>query len=179
MITKERINSWIRQAYDIACKHGFHDEHRSDEHWLMLIITEISEAIDADRKNRIAEVSDFNKRVPFNFKENFEKYIKDSQDDEIADIVIRCFDFMGVKGWQVDYSTTDTPVGIDEHPTFCETAYGWVRSIVEPELSVELFEALFKSIFHYCHEKGIDLEWHIDAKMRYNELRPFRNGKQY
>ena len=27
--------------------------------------------------------------------------------------------------------------------------------------------------------KNSDLEWHIDAKMRYNELRPFRNGKQY
>ena len=47
------INNELRdRAYQCACKHGFHDKEYSDKHWLMLIITEISEAVDADRKGK-------------------------------------------------------------------------------------------------------------------------------
>ena len=37
-----------------------------------------------------------------------------------------------------------------------------------------------ESVFQYCLWKGIDLEWHIEQKMRYNELRGHRHGgKRY
>lgn len=46
-----QINNNLRdRAYDNSCKHGFHDKKYSDEHFLMLIITEIGEAVNADRK---------------------------------------------------------------------------------------------------------------------------------
>ena len=44
------LNKLRDRAYRCACEHGFHDKEYSDAHFLMLVITEISEAVDADRK---------------------------------------------------------------------------------------------------------------------------------
>lgn len=39
------LNELRDKAYKIACEHGFHDKKYSNEHLLMLIITDISESI--------------------------------------------------------------------------------------------------------------------------------------
>lgn len=44
------LDALSERAYNIACEHGFHDVELSDEHFLMLAISELSEAIEADRK---------------------------------------------------------------------------------------------------------------------------------
>lgn len=50
MITSKQLNRLRDEAYATACNKGFHDEKHSDEHYLMLVITEIAEAVQADRK---------------------------------------------------------------------------------------------------------------------------------
>jgi len=35
------------------------------------------------------------------------------------------------------------------------------------------------SIFGLAKHMNIDLIWHVEQKMRYNELRPKLNGKRY
>ena len=45
------LNELRDEDYAIAKAKGWHDEEHSDSHWLMLIITEIAEAVQADRKN--------------------------------------------------------------------------------------------------------------------------------
>ena len=45
------LNELRDEAYSIAKANGWHEEEHSDEHWLMLVITEIAEAVQADRKN--------------------------------------------------------------------------------------------------------------------------------
>ena len=96
-----QINNELRdRAYQCAKEHGFHDKEYSNEHWMMLIITEISEAVNADRKGKHADVEEFNKTTKitdFGFMRTFEKCIKDSVCDELADVVIRCLDFAGLK----------------------------------------------------------------------------------
>ena len=44
------LNELKDRAYKIAKSHGWHDKELSDETYLMLIITEIAEAVQADRK---------------------------------------------------------------------------------------------------------------------------------
>ena len=44
------LNELRDEAYSIAKANGWHEEEHSDSHWLMLIITEIAEAVQADRK---------------------------------------------------------------------------------------------------------------------------------
>lgn len=56
---------------------------------LMLIVSELGEAMEANRKNRKASLEDFNKQF------DFEKTIKDTFEDELADTVIRIGDLAG------------------------------------------------------------------------------------
>lgn len=45
------LNELRDEAYSIAKANGWHEQEHSDEHYIMLIITEIAEAVQADRKN--------------------------------------------------------------------------------------------------------------------------------
>lgn len=46
------LNILRDQAYKIACDHGFHDKELSNEHFLCLVISELMEAVQADRKGK-------------------------------------------------------------------------------------------------------------------------------
>ena len=61
MIEKEeKLINYINEASDCAENHGFHDREYSREYYEMLIITEVSEAIDADRHGRYSDACIFN-----------------------------------------------------------------------------------------------------------------------
>ena len=46
------LNELRDRAYKTACDHGFHDEELSNEHCLCLVISELMEAVEADRKGK-------------------------------------------------------------------------------------------------------------------------------
>lgn len=43
------LNELRDEAYRIAKENGWHDEEYSNEHWLCLVISELMEAVQADR----------------------------------------------------------------------------------------------------------------------------------
>lgn len=95
---------------------------------LCLIHSEVSEALECDRKGKYCNrttigLQNMVREDDEIFKEMFTGLVKDTFQDELADIMIRVMDL-----------------------------------------------AAFK---------GIDLEAHIAAKMRYNSLRPHKHGKKY
>ena len=51
------LNELRDKTYKIACEHGFHDNELSNEHCLCLVISELMEAVEADRKNRHFDLS--------------------------------------------------------------------------------------------------------------------------
>lgn len=51
-IEAKQINEWVKKAYDNAVKHGWHEEEKSNTHWLIMACTEVSEAVLADSKGR-------------------------------------------------------------------------------------------------------------------------------
>jgi NTP pyrophosphatase (non-canonical NTP hydrolase) len=118
---------------DTARSKGFWDKPRNFGEMLMLIVSELGEALEAHRKSKTAnrsgfehymqdwteDMSDYTRK----FKTEFESCVKDSIEDELADAAIRLFD----------------------------TAYG----------------------------NGIDLEWFIEQKMKYNATREHMHGKAY
>lgn len=54
------LNKLAKEIHENAKAHGWYDEEHSREHYFMLVITELSEAIEADRKGENANVDKFN-----------------------------------------------------------------------------------------------------------------------
>jgi NTP pyrophosphatase (non-canonical NTP hydrolase) len=129
----------IDRAHATAKEKGFwEEEKRNIPEALLLIISEVSEATEALRKNHYAdkaitdglkkdlELNHSDEEFQLNqgiWKSLFEEKVKSSFEDEIADVAIRLFDL--------------------------------------------------------CGGMGIDLEKHIELKMKYNSMRGYKHGKAF
>lgn len=189
-ITRQDIEKWIKQAYNTACEHGFHDKEYSDKHWFMLIVTEIAEAVNADRKNKNADGFVliaiwnyvFGNEHPDNaiFKRDFKEHIKDTVSDELADVCIRIFDFAGLKKYDVSNYTRFEKIPFPEDYEMPDFGYLLIEIMLDYRHdTIDRLTALLNAIFCYCNCHNIDLKRHIELKMKYNELREFKNGKNY
>ena len=182
-----QINNNLRdRAYQNACKHGFHDKEYSDAHWIMLIITEIGEAVNADRKGKHADKLKFKREFdihkyftpePIRFKIAFERCIKDSVEDELADVVIRCLDFAGLKKIDIDLGEDECSENVS---SFADKMY-WIccQTCFDGFSLTEKIEETIISILRISICYKIDLIWFIEQKMRYNELREPMHNKKY
>jgi NTP pyrophosphatase (non-canonical NTP hydrolase) len=179
-----QINNELRdRAYQCACEHGFHETEHSDAHWLMLIVSEMAEAVDADRKNRKAYIDAFERLYSgSDSKFGYEKCIKGSVEEELADIVIRCLDLAGNMNIDIDSCSLFSSCYVNSSLSLAENIFAISTIIYEPKFSVSLHDKINRviaSTFCLAELFGVDLLWHIEQKMKYNELRPMLNGKKY
>ena len=193
VITKERISDLVSNSYRVARQHGFHDDYHSPAHYMMLVLSEIGEMVEADRKNRHADIAGFNTSCMESWNTLFETCIKDTFEDEMADVVIRLFDFCGSLG--VLPYTNDVMVDMSEEfakfwgdKSVCEQCFYLSSMVVDVErVSYDSDDSEMRKrlgstlsfIFEMANYHGIDLLWHVDRKMEYNESRPRRHGKAY
>lgn len=81
------------------CSYTGQQESRNIPELLMLIVSELGEAVEALRKDRHSNWEEFFSIAPYRMdldeKEVFEECIKDTFEDEIADAIIRLFDLCG------------------------------------------------------------------------------------
>ena len=198
---REKILSFINRAYATACAHGFHDEKRSDAHYVMLMLSEIGEMVEADRKNRRAvydAVEYCEKHVDetpdINWGRYFERDVKDTLEDELADVVIRIFDFCGLRRIKPAMSDGGIIEMQDEFNeifgkmSVCEQCFalsclvgdvGRHREKWDEDRTGREIGAILSFCFDFAKFHGFDLEWHIDRKMRFNESRSRKHGKEY
>lgn len=94
----EGLNDLSKQLHDFQVKAGFTDHNITQR--LMLVVTEVTEAFEAYRKDKRCRVKDYEKG--YRHQENaeqkkagFELHVKDSMEDEIADAIIRLLAFCG------------------------------------------------------------------------------------
>ena len=190
------LNELRDRAYKTAYEHGFHDKELSNEHCLCLVISELMEAVEADRKGRHADVVKFREwqgnslalteetRVK-RFKEDFEAYIKDTVEDELADAAIRLLDLAGYRGITIETFTEEMIYESTEScndESFTESIYAIamipVRFEYEYDYSFDKqLNSMLLGIIGLSNYMGIDLLWHVEQKMRYNELRENKHGK--
>ena len=197
-MSKIDFNALRDRAYKCACDHGFHNTELSNGHLLMLVITELSEAVEADRKgkyfkgistferefNRYSALVDENKR----FECAFEKYVKDTVSDEMADAVIRLLDLAGLRGISLEFANGDIDDCIEDMAEACKDET-FTESIYSISTLPVRYDGIFDfptavndmilSIFGLAKHLDIDLLWHIEHKMKYNELRENKHGKRY
>ena len=101
-----------RMVYKANAAKGFWDKERNVGELLMLVTSELGEALEAQRKGRAADIEAFYKEVTTTYQDEssvtkaFEKHITDTFEDEIADAVIRLFDMCGGLGidlgWHIE-----------------------------------------------------------------------------
>lgn len=153
----------------------------------MLILTEIAEAVQADREGKRADADSFKVRINDNTDDDIFKYayaycISSTLEDELADIVIQCLDLAELRGIDLTHALDDidklSMTAFDEWE-FTGMAYCMCSQVVTGNAEAVVLSTI-DFVFHYCKAKGIDIEWFIAQKMKYNKLRPYKHGdKKY
>jgi NTP pyrophosphatase (non-canonical NTP hydrolase) len=102
------LNELSKQIHENAKSKGFFDDEKNIGEMLCLIHSEVSEALEADRKNHYAKKSwNLENNIDLDnldstsdkqyFKQEFEVAVKNSFEDELADVVIRVLDLCAFK----------------------------------------------------------------------------------
>ena len=185
-IDADKLNGLMKKIWEIAVSKGWHDNPISRMQYLGLIVTEAAEAVEADRNGRRADMESFNERMSNLdgsdecFKEMYKRYIKGSIEEEFADVVIRVLDMaQEVHGdrmrWQGYYPWGQV---YHEDKSFIENAWYFIREVLNWG-TMNISDSV-SFMFDWAQDLGIDLWQHIEWKMKYNELRPYKHGgKKY
>lgn len=201
-VTREQQCAFIDRAYSCSCAHGFHEHELSVSHCLMLVLTEVSEMVEADRVGSHADLTSFDKWQSAHgvnyFNTDFTQFIKDTVEDEMADVCIRLYDLCGCFGLRDDIEWTDTSSMREDFDELfkdlslcercftlcailcrCESADACKDNVMLRQLLLEAIPSAVCFMFCMADDMGIDLMRHIELKMQYNESRVVRHGKKY
>lgn len=182
---------------------GFWPEDRNKGEAVMLMITELSEAVEIHRKgNRTITGSDIatltSASGPETFKQYYEALIKNTVEEEIADVTIRLLDYCYGFGYELD-AAYKYVANKEFKPTdnFAENVLFICRSIGTTYEAIDtqgnsLMEGLtsilrkvynwsfiLKLLIDFSTYYNIDLLQHVQWKLEYNRTRPPKHGKSY
>jgi len=187
------------EIHAIAVEHGWHETKQPSSHWLCLVISELMEAVEADRKGIKSQIVRFNKDMDYlihecklygerynkAFMDEFSRYIKDTVEDELADAVIRLLDFAGETGTDIDLMANL----LEHNERYVATAdtrftgfiFALCGILTNDERNIDwVIRNSLQRIDYICRSLGIDLNPFIRLKIEYNRLRPYKHGgKEY
>ena len=181
------FEKWFRtmapKVFKANQEKGFWDEQREDWECMALILTEAAEAVEADRKKKNANDKDVYTLMTIElcdsgFRDSFKNLIKDTVQDELADICIRCLDLAGSKDKKyLNYKKTANLQFLNRYNLL---GFYWdlttkAQYMVENNLIGHLKEICFEIISVY----GSKMYDHIDLKLKYNSMRERLHGKEY
>lgn len=188
-ITAEERRDLIEAIHANAVAKGFWAEIHSEDHYKMLVITELSEAVEAHRKDEFAKREDYQDVLDINGADfdsyHFEAFIKDTVEDELADALIRIYDIMGAYEFNPLEATiagkrNRTSHKFVEHTSeFTVQVLLCIKSLLNESYLYMLCDYAIGVIEAVAEHNGIDLYWHVREKMRYNATRPPLHGKKY
>ena len=193
----KELNDLAKQIHQNAKDKGFWDSPRNTGELFMLIISEASEALEAHRKVRKADLKKF--ALPHNrnvsddewFKISFENCVKDTTADEIADVVIRILDYCASQEIEIKPALLSTTLISLDSDNFGAALfqicgeiqrageYALTNDIWEIEKSKDNIHSTLTLIIQLCDREQIDLLKHIELKMKYNATRERMHGKAY
>lgn len=193
--TPEVISALAAEIHQNAKDKGFWDGEPDIETFLMLIVCELSEAVEADRKEKRADRSAYDNwtgawgwQSQFRI-DAFKGRIKDTVQDELADAAIRILDLAEHFGMVDNVSCCQNSSALFMvNSSFAGKVYRIARympsgRVVAPGKLHESFSAHLKvvigSIFDLAESLEIDLLWHMREKMAYNATRERLHGKKY
>lgn len=190
----DTLNRYAKDCHQRAVAKGFWDEPHSVGHYLMLVISELSEAVEADRIGKWAKLDhdtiDTLQRIAgAPYAQEFLREVKDRVEDEIADAVIRLLDLLGwmLKDRALSEKEVETDLGVSAfyiagEMTLADALWPILQeACCHCDMYAHRTAILYsiKSLELLCNRLGIDLMAHIDLKLKYNATRPALHGKKY
>ena len=189
----DTLNRYAKDCHQRAVAKGFWDEPHSVGHYLMLVVSELSEAVEADRLGKVVkltpeQVEELNRLDGAEFVQEFLRVVKDTVWDEIADAVIRLLDLLGwilgdmtLEGFQVNvgrgaYEKEEPPVMLTD--AFFPIIANASDNLIFSNTTAGILNSI-KTLEQLCDHLGIDLMAHIELKLKYNATRPALHGKKY
>jgi len=171
------INALIQAAHKNAIAHGFWEEVNLDR-TIMLIVSEIGEAIESDRNGCHAIADKIQDYIDGKLKDEwFEMNIKDDFEDEVADIFIRIFDLCGQLGFTIKEGFENCS---SNNQIFLYTQLRKITGILTSGDITDLrIEWAISELFILCYSINLDIEPFILAKMKYNAGREYLHGKRF
>lgn len=194
-LDSKKLNRWMKSIFENATAHGWHEQPISTAQYCGLIMTEMAEAVEADRNGRRANTAEMADVIRVQSKSEiglcqgwyemwfqvyYDKCIKGSIDEEFADVVIRVLDmaqdihgnnmrWLGYYPWGQTYH---------EKKSFVENAWYFIHEVLN--WGTMNISDCVSFMYDWAHDLDIDLDKHIEWKMKYNELRPYKHGgKKY
>lgn len=195
IITKKDLEVLSKQAFESANNKGFYPGTGTTFH-LMFIIVEMSEVLQADRKDRHGSIEDYESEIEMgrDIPTAYKNTLEGTVESEFADIAIRMLSLLGsiMDSAKVELMSDEDIK--DEHAlaiyTFRLDIVRDLYRIIErmgvfdlndtPKwyLAKHLQEMLI-DIFAIAHNHNINLMEHIRLKMKYNETRPYLHVYKY
>ena len=143
-----KLNDACKVQHQLVLKKGFEPQPIAVK--LMLIVSELGEACEADRTGKHANVKAFEAQVP-----------------------TRLIDMSG--GCLIVDSTTKEHINEEMAISMCKSAF---ENNIKDTFEDEIADA-FLRLMDICGMLDIDIEKHIIMKSEYNKLRPAKHGKEY
>ena len=193
VLTSEQLNVLKIEIYGNAVAHGFHDEELTVEHYLGLVLSEIGEAINADRNPNAPTVTEATLEQAqllaladqsighVAFVEFFKSNIKGSVIEELADVAIRILDLAGKLEIKFDDDLEASDLVFDT--TFPDRLFAFAMTLDSLDFEFtdedDFLECLEEITSIAMHFTNLNLWKVVGLKMIYNNTRPMLNGKKY
>lgn len=197
IITKEDLEVLSKQAFESAKSKGFYSETGIDNTlYLMFIIVEMSEALQADRKDRHGSIEDYEIEIEMgrDFPTAYRNTLEGTVESEFADIAIRILsllgsimdsakiELMGDNDIKDEYKLAKFIFGSN----IVEDLYRLIEKMGVCDLDdspnwylAKHLQDMLIVIFAIAHSNNINLMEHIRLKMKYNESRSYLHGYKY
>lgn len=195
IITKKDLEVLSKQAFKSAKNKGFYP-CTGTTFQLMFIIVEMSEVLQADRKDRHGSIEDYESEIEMgrDIPTAYRNTLEGTVESEFADIAIRILSLLGsIMDSEKVYLMEDEDL-IDEYKLaefifgfdLVEDLYRIIEKIGVCDLDnspnwylVKHLQEILVDIFAIAHSNNINLMEHIRLKMKYNETRPYLHGYKY
>lgn len=199
-IKMKNLKELAQSIYEANKAKGFWPDNPQDRNFgeaIMLVTDELSEAHEGWRQNKRANMEEF-ERAWFHygkayFESVFREHVKDTFEDELADAVIRLLD-IGY-GYQYDMNVLENGfLQVEKSSSYQNANMGewllyiqgnvmdiykcWRQSNLKHQTAYNIGWAV-GMIVELVKHHSIDLDRHIELKLSYNALRPYKHGKAY
>ena len=203
IITQKEIAYLAEDAFKNADKHGFYTENTEIETALMLIITEMAEAVQADRHNRHGSIEDYESEIQMgiDIPTAYKNTLEGTVESEFADIAIRILSLLGWMNSKTTIKLKSDSIIADEYG-ISKIQFKIQNTINKGSIAKDLYrlngrlswfvdnescswfvsdtlQDILMRVFAIAHNHNIDLMEHIKLKMQYNESRPYLHGCLY